>query len=115
MTLFTISTHPVSTIFARYRLLLGSLPNQKPDLAKLASPVAHLDKADPPLLLIHGEADPQMPPQQSSEFARAYKDAGLTVTHITLPKSKHGGDEFYDEARTKIMADFLKKHLNLSK
>lgn len=93
------------------KLLLGGLPNQKPDLAKLASPVAHLDKADPPLLLIHGDADPQMPPQQSEEFAKAYQAAGLTVTHLILPGSLHGGSEFYDEERTRIMADFLKKHL----
>ena len=93
------------------RLLLGDLPNQQPDLAKLASPVAHLDKADPPLLLIHGDADPQMPAQQSEEFAKAYKAAGLTVTHIVLPGSMHGGSEFYDEERTRIMAEFLRKHL----
>lgn len=93
------------------KLLLGDLPNQQPDLAKLASPVAHLDKADPPLLLIHGDADPQMPAQQSEEFTKAYKAAGLTVTHIVLPGSMHGGSEFYDEERTRIMADFLKKHL----
>lgn len=93
------------------KLLLGGLPNQQPDLAKLASPVAHLDKADPPLLLIHGDADPQMPPQQSEEFAKAYQAAGLTVTHLVLPGSLHGGSEFYDEERTRIMSEFLKKHL----
>jgi acetyl esterase/lipase len=93
------------------KLLLGGLPNQQPDLARLASPVNHLDKKDPPLLLIHGDADPQMPPQQSEEFAKAYKAAGLTVTHLVLPGSLHGGSEFYDEDRTQIMADFLKKHL----
>lgn len=93
------------------KLLLGGLPNQQPDLARLASPVTHLDKKDPPLLLIHGDADPQMPPQQSEEFAKAYKAAGLTVTHLVLPGSLHGGSEFYDEDRTRIMADFLKKHL----
>ncbi len=35
------------------KLLLGDLPEKKSELAKLASPVAHLDKSDPPLLLIH--------------------------------------------------------------
>lgn len=93
------------------KLLLGGLPNQQPDLARLASPVAHLDKKDPPLLLIHGGADPQMPPQQSEELAKAYTATGLTVTHLVLPTSLHGGSEFYDEKRTQIMADFLKKHL----
>ena len=41
------------------QLLLGGEPTEKPELAKLASPVAHLDKHDPPLLLIHGEPSGQ--------------------------------------------------------
>lgn len=88
------------------KLLLGDVPDAVPDLAKLASPVAHLDKNDPPLLLIHGDADPQMPPQQSAEFQQAYPGR---VTHITLPGSKHGGPEFYDDERTGLMADFIKQ------
>ena len=43
------------------QLFLGGQPQEKPDLAKLASPVAHIDSKDPPLWLIHGDADPQMP------------------------------------------------------
>ena len=93
------------------QLLLGGTPTEKPDLAKLASPVAHLDKHDPPLLLIHGDADPQMPPEQSQELAKAYETQGLTVQLILLPGSKHGGREFFDDERTRIMADFLKAHL----
>ncbi len=93
------------------QLLLGGTPDEKPDLAKLASPVAHLDSNDPPLLLIHGDADPQMPHQQSAEFAKAYEARGLPVKFITLPGSKHGGDEFYDMERTEIVARFLQSHL----
>ena len=93
------------------QLLLGGQPTEKPDLAKLASPVAHLDKDDPPLLLIHGDADPQMPPQQSQELAKAYEALKLPVQLIMLPGSKHGGHEFYDEERTVIVAKFLDKAL----
>ncbi len=93
------------------KLLLGDTPDKKPELAKLASPVAHLDKNDPPLLLIHGDADPQMPPQQSEELAKAYAALGLPVTLIMLPGSKHGGAEFYDKERTAIVAKFLDKVL----
>lgn len=93
------------------QLLLGDVPEQKPDLAKLASPVAHLDANDPPLLLIHGDADPQMPPQQSQEFAKASEAMKLPVTLIMLPGSKHGGKEFYDEERTSVVAKFLTKAL----
>ena len=90
------------------KLLLGDTPDKKPELA---SPVAHLDKNDPPLLLIHGDADPQMPPQQSQELAKAYESFGLPVTLIMLPGSLHGGAEFYDEERTAIVAKFLDKVL----
>lgn len=93
------------------KLLLGDTPDKKLELAKLASPVTHLDKNDPPLLLIHGDADPQMPPQQSQELAKAYESLGLPVTLILLPGSLHGGAEFYDEERTAIVAKFLDKVL----
>ena len=87
------------------KLLLGDLPEKVPALAKLASPVAHLDKQDPPLLLLHGDADPQMPPAQSVEFQKAYQSK---VRLITLPGSKHGGAEFYDAEQLRIVADFLR-------
>ena len=90
------------------KLLLGDGPEKVPVLAKLASPVAHLDKADPPLLLLHGDADPQMPHAQSEEFAKAYR---ASVKLITLPGSKHGGPEFFDEDRLKVVAAFLRQAL----
>jgi len=93
------------------QLLLGGQPDEKPALAKLASPVAHLDQADPPLLLIHGDVDPQMPPEQSQEFAKAYEAMKLPVQLIMLPGSKHGGVEFYDAERTGIVVKFLAAHL----
>lgn len=93
------------------KLLLGDVPEKQSELAKLASPVAHVDKADPPLLLIHGDADPQMPPEQSRDLAKAYESLGLPVKLIMMPGSKHGGAEFYDEERTAIVAKFLDVNL----
>lgn len=93
------------------QLLLGGQPGEKAELARLASPVAHVDKADPPLLLIHGDADPQMPPQQSYELAKAYEALNLPVQYIRLAGAVHGGPEFFDDKRIDIMAAFLKKHL----
>lgn len=93
------------------QLLLGGQPTDKPELAKLASPIAHLDEQDPPLLLIHGDSDPQMPPQQSREFSLAYEALRLPVQTIFIAGGKHGGAEFYNTERTTIMASFLKQHL----
>ncbi|MEQ1841038.1 MAG: alpha/beta hydrolase [Verrucomicrobiales bacterium] len=94
------------------QLLLGGQPADAPDLARLASPVAHLDPGDPALLLIHGDADPQMPWQQSQELAGAAEKIKLVIQFVTLPGAKHGGTEFYDQERITLMGDFLKKHLS---
>ena len=95
------------------QLLLGGQPEEKPELARLASPVAHLDKGDPPLLLIHGEDDPQMPPEQSKELFAACRKLGLDVELKLMPGSVHGGVEFYDDERTDLVARFLKAKLGL--
>lgn len=42
------------------QLLLGDLPDKAPELARLASPVFHVDANDPPLLLLHGNHDQQI-------------------------------------------------------
>lgn len=89
--------------------LLGGLPDKQPELAKLGSPVAHVNAGDPPLLLIHGDADPQMPYEQSLELKAAYEKAGLPVQMITVPGGKHGGKEFHDATRTNQMAEFLER------
>jgi acetyl esterase/lipase len=92
---------------------LGDLPDRVPDVAKLASPVAHLDAEDSPVLLIHGDADPQMPIAQSEEFQKACWTAGVPVRFIKLPGSRHGGSEFYDDERIRIVVEFLREHLEI--
>ena len=89
------------------QLLLGGQPADRPELATLASPVAHLDAHDPPLLLIHGDADPQMPPEQSHELAAAYRAAGLSVRLEIIPGAVHGGAQFFDETRLALIKEFL--------
>lgn len=93
------------------QLLLGGTPEEQPELAILASPVSHLDANDPPVLLIHGDADPQMPPEQSQEFHRRCVAAEVVVQSVNIPGGRHGGPEFYDVARLGIVADFLQKQL----
>ena len=89
------------------QLLLRGQPAEQPALARLASPVAHVGPGDPPLLLFHGDQDPQMPVAQSLEFWGAYEAAGLPVRFVPLHGSKHGGREFYDETRLSLVREFL--------
>lgn len=93
------------------QLLLGGQPAEKPELAKLASPVFHIDPKDPPLLLIHGDADPQMPPQQSQELSAAYERAKLRVQLVLIPGAVHGGRQFYDEERLRLVKSFLESQV----
>ena len=91
------------------RLFLGGLPEQEPVLAKLASPTEHIDLLDPPLWLIHGDQDPQMPINQSHELVGAYKKAGVPVQLEVVHGGKHGGSGFFtDEQLQRISEELLR-------
>ena len=90
-------------------LLLGALPDHATELAELASPVFHVDRGDPPLLLFHGDQDPQMPINQSHEIEGAHERMGLDVAFHVLHGSVHGGDEFYDGANASAAVAFLRR------
>ncbi|QDV50649.1 Carboxylesterase NlhH [Gimesia fumaroli] len=112
MTILPQSTpHGLSVRVPALQLLLGDRPERTPDLAKLASPVFHVDDQDPPLLLIHGDQDPQVPINQSHELHGKYKQHKRDVTFEVIHGAAHGGPEFFDAERTQLVETFLKKHL----
>ena len=86
---------------------LGGLPDQQPNLARLASPVEHIDSRDPPLWLFHGDQDPQMPINQSHELDGAYKKIGLPVRFEVVHGGKHGGFGFFTETQLRRLGDEL--------
>ncbi|MCA9223350.1 MAG: alpha/beta hydrolase [Planctomycetales bacterium] len=99
--------HGLSVRVPAFELLLGGLPEQKRELATLASPVAHVDANDPPLLMLHGDQDPQVPINQSHELDGAYQDAGARSHLVVVHGGAHGGPQFFDEARQKRIREFL--------
>jgi acetyl esterase/lipase len=103
--------HGVKMRLPALQLLLGGPLVEKADLARLASPVFHIDANDPPLLLIHGDADPQMPPEQSRELAAAYEKAKVPVKLVMIPGAVHGGPQFYDEERLGLVKDFISRNV----
>lgn len=104
--------HGLSVRVPALQLLLGGQPEKHPELARLASPVFHVDAKDPPLLLIHGDQDPQVPINQSHELHGKYKALRLPVQFEVVHGGFHGGKEFFDERRNAIVQAFLRKHLN---
>jgi acetyl esterase/lipase len=103
--------HGLSVREPALRLLLGGQPEDKSELAKLASPVFHVDKTDPPLLMLHGDQDPQVPINQSHELHGVYKQQALTATLEVVHGGDHGGPLFFDPARQKLALAFLNHHL----
>jgi len=92
-------------------LLLGTEPENNMELTKLASPVFHVDGNDPPLLIFHGDQDPQMPINQSHELVGAYKKHNLDVVFDVVYGAAHGGDLFYTPQKLTLALEFIKKHL----
>ena len=92
-------------------LLIGASPLDRPDLARIASPVSYVDKNDPPFLIIHGEKDDLVSPRQSVLLNSWLKVSGVPTELIIVPGAPHFGTMFdADEIRVRVM-DFLKKEL----
>ncbi|MFO1499356.1 MAG: alpha/beta hydrolase [Verrucomicrobiota bacterium] len=99
--------HGLSVRVPALELLLGDRPTNTPALAQLASPVFHADKNDPPLLLLHGDQDQQMPVNQALELMGAYQKVGAPVQLEIVHGAPHGGAMFYDGERLNIVRAFL--------
>jgi acetyl esterase/lipase len=92
--------------------LLGAAPKDAEPLARLASPVFQVDGSDPPLLLFHGDQDPQMPINQSHELEGAYERQGLDAELVVVHGAAHGGDAFYSPENVQRVATFLSAQLD---
>ena len=93
------------------RLLGGSGPAMT-DIARKASPIAHVSPDDPPFLIMHGDRDATVPVQQSEAFAEALKQADVPVTLVILNGVGHGGEEFLQPDRVRIIDSFLREYLH---
>jgi acetyl esterase/lipase len=91
------------------QLLLGAQPDAVPELARQASPVFHVDAGDPPLMLLHGDQDAQMPINQSHELEGAYRKAGLPVEFYVLHGVGHDGGPFFRGEPVEKVVAFLKR------
>src|SRR5438552_5353699 len=70
---------------------LGSAPDRD-EIAKRVSPLTYVRAGLPPVLTIHGDADPTVPYTQSVRLHKALADAGVPNQLITMPGGKHGFD-----------------------
>jgi len=92
-------------------LLFGKPVEQATDIARKASPVYQVDPTDPPLFIVHGDQDPQVPVNQSLELLAAYKKHKLPVQLEIIPGAAHGGEAYDKKELMQIMDQFLNKVL----
>jgi acetyl esterase/lipase len=61
-----------------------------PKALRAASPASFVDARDPPALLVAGEADVQLRPEQSRRLAAQLRAAGVPVELLLIPDVGHG-------------------------
>lgn len=112
MTILPQSTpHGLSVRIPALSALLGKPVEQVPDVARKASPVFQVDASDPPLLIVHGDQDVQVPVNQSIELMAAYKKMGVKVQLEFIPGAGHGDAVYYKKDVLGIVEKFLKEAL----
>ena len=60
------------------------------DILKMASPVTYVSADDPPFLILHGEMDELVPPDQSQELHDRLVAAGVPVSLVMVKNAGHG-------------------------
>jgi acetyl esterase/lipase len=60
------------------------------EIARAISPITHVSPDDAPTLIVHGDADPLVPLQQSETFVARMKEAGVEAKLVVKPGFGHG-------------------------
>lgn len=92
--------------------LLGGTVRDRPETAKQASALYHASAGDPPFLIMHGDADPQVPLEQSTRLYQALSAAGVPATLEVLKGAGHGGPGFQTDEVKSLVRDFFHRRLS---
>ena len=96
----------------RWETKMGGPPEAKPAVYRKANVLPDVAKIQTPLLILHGEEDPQVPPQESVEFTKALKHAGKNFVYVTYPHEGHGFQQReHREDAYRRQIEFLDKYL----
>jgi acetyl esterase/lipase len=89
---------------------MGSMPNRD-EIAHRVSPLTYVRSGLPPIMTIHGDADPLVPYQQAVRLHEALAKVNSPNQLLTIPGGKHGG--YTADERTRIwiaIREFLAKN-----
>ncbi len=71
----------------------------------------YLTKDDPPLLIFHGDKDGHVPLGQSEHIHKRYQEADLESSLHVVEGPGHGGSQFSDSTRYRLVKQFLDRHI----
>ncbi len=72
-----------------FKFLFGKRTEEVPDVVKAASPIVYVKKDMPPLLIVHGTKDPNVPLIQAERLYVAMKVAGAEAQLIRIEGGTH--------------------------
>jgi acetyl esterase/lipase len=79
--------------------------------ARRVSPLTYVRRDLPPIMTIHGDADPTVPYTHATRLHTALQKAGATSELVTIPKGLHGNFPGPEQIRAvEAMRAFLAKH-----
>lgn len=90
---------------------LHATPEEDDEKWRWASPVNHVTRGGPPVLLLHGADDDSVPPSQSVDFVRRYREAGASAEIHILPGAPHAFWNYrpwFSEAMERAASFFLR-------
>ena len=82
---------------------------EKEKLGHAISPYYFINSNQPPILILHGDADKLVPLQQAEIFVKRSKDVGATAKLVVKPGGGHGWPDWF--ADVKMFADWFDEHL----
>lgn len=94
---------PIKTSKSATAWLGDKAKDQK--FAASVSPITHVKKTSPPVFIVHGDADPTVPYQQSVELHKKLQAAGVTTRFITVEGGLHG--KFDKEKNSEINKEII--------
>lgn len=89
--------------------LLGGPVQANPALARRASPSAYVQAGAPPFLIVHGDADPTVPMNQSELLDAKLRAAGNSSTLHIVKGGGHG--QHFGPDVFRLTEEFLNSHL----
>lgn len=92
-------------------LLLGGILSERTAQARLASPVTYIDRNDPPFLIVQGEKDQSVNPDQSISLSEKLKKTGVKNDLIIVPGAPHYGVMFDAEDIRKKVFWYLSEYM----